>query len=490
MPTSRLRRRLSKRAIVLALALLMVPCLDGRSATAEIRAKSFRLDNGLQVVVVPDQRVALVGHSAWYRVGSADDPPGQSGVAHFLEHLMFKDTETLGAGEFSKIVARLGGQDDGATNFDTTCFYQSIARAHLPQVMKLEAQRMARLKLDNKAVMTERDVVLEELASDTIEDVFEDQIRAVLYLSHPYKTPTIGWEHEVARLSRQQALAFYRRFYAPNNAIVVVVGDVTVDEVKALAAQTYGRVPANPNAASYNRPREPEPRAARRIELLDPRVGQPLFQRLYLAPSYVTAKPGKAEALALLMDVIANGPDSRLYRTLVVEQKIAAETSGAYLGEQRDYGELSILAKPAGGHSLAEVEAAVDRVLAEIIANGITAKELERSKRKYRAKFIYESDDQLALAKRYGGNLIIGRTIADVEAWPEQIAQVTAADVLAAAKEYLDIRRSVTGFLKPRGADLDIRRSVTGFLKPRGADAEQRSSLVKGLNGPSRAVLP
>jgi zinc protease len=449
MLTPRLRRRASPRAIVLAVMLLIVPFLGDRIATAAIQAKSFRLDNGLQVVVVPDYRAQLVTHSVWYRAGSAEDPPSQSGLAHFLEHLMFRDAETHGAGEFSKIVARLGGQDEGVTQFDTTYYYQNIARPHLSQVMKLEAQRMARLQLDDKAVNAEREVVLIELYSDKIEHVFEDQMRAVLYFPHPYKTPTIGWKHEVASLSRDQALAFYRRFYAPNNAIVVVVGNVTVNEVKALAAETYGRLPASPNVFTYHRPREPEPRAARRIELRDPRVGRPRFQRLYLAPSYKTAQPGEAEALALLMNIVAEGPNSRLYRTLVIDQKVASGTSGAYVGEPRDYGEISISAIPASGRSLTDVEAAVDSVLLAVLQNGIFAEELERAKRRATANFLYDSDNQQTLAERYGGKLIIGMTIADVEAWPDRIAKVAIADLAMAAKKYLDIRRSVAGFLRP-----------------------------------------
>jgi len=449
MLTSRRRRRIGTRAIVVALTLLIVLCLDDRIAAAATEAKSFRLDNGLQVVVVRHHRAALVTHSVWYRAGSAEDPPGQSGLGHFLEHLMFRDAETYKAGEFSKIVARLGGQDEGVIEFDTTYYYQNIARPHLSQVMKLEAQRMARLQLDDKAVNAEREVVLEELYSNKIGYVFEDQIRAVLYLSHPYKTPTIGWEHEVASLSRDQALAFYRRFYAPNNAIVVVVGNVTVDEVKALAVETYGRVPANPNVFTYRRPQEPAPRAARRIELRDPRTSRPRFQRLYLSSSDTTAQPGEAEALTLLMNIVADGPNSRLYRTLVIDEKVASGASGAYVGAPRDYGEISISVTPASGRSLSDVEGAVDSVLLEILEDGISAEELERAKRRVTAKLIYDSDNQQTLAERYGSKLITGQTIADVEAYPDRIAKVTVMDVAAAAKEYLDIRRSVTGFLRP-----------------------------------------
>jgi zinc protease len=449
MLTYSLRGRTSRYAVILALLLLFVPHLDEQIATAATQAKSFRLDNGLRVVIVPDHRAGIIAHSVWYRAGSADDPLGQSGLAHFLEHLMFRDADTHGAEEFSKVVARLGGQDEGVTNFDTTYYYQIIARPHLAQVMKLEAQRMAQLRLDDEAVNAEREVVLEELYSEEIQYVFEDQMRAILYYSHPYKTPTIGWKNEVEKLSLAQALAFHRRYYTPNNAIVVIVGNVTFDEVKALAIETYGRLPAITDVVKSDRPQEPAPLASRRIELRDSRVGQPRFQRLYLTPSIATARPGEAEALTLLMNIVADGPNSRLYRTLVIDEKVASSALGGYSGKRRDYGEISISVAPARGRSLADVEAAVDRVLLEIRESGISAEELERAKRKSSAKFTYDTDNQQTVAERYGGQLIIGRTIADVEAWPNRLAKVSAEDVAAAADQYFDARRSVTGFLRP-----------------------------------------
>lgn len=450
----RLTQRPSTNAVALAVVLLILTCLVYRPAAAAGSAKSFKLDNGLQVVVVPHHRAALVTHSIWYRAGAADDPPGQTGLAHFVEHLMFKDVETHESGSFSKLVARLGGQDDGATDLDVTYYYQSIARAHLDRVMALEAARMARLRLSKAAVKAERDVVLEELASDPVHIVFEDRMRAALYLFHPYGNPVIGRPADVASLSREQALEFHRRHYAPNNAVVVIVGDVTVDEVKAIAAKTYGMVPTgmvspNPMFVSYQRRHEPRPGAARRIRMRDPRVGRPIFKRLYRAVNKTKADPGTTAALRLLTDILAIGPNSRLYRSLVTQQGIVTSTDGAYFGARRDYSEVSISAEAASGHSLSDVEAAVDRVIADVVAHGVTPTELERSKRRHRASLVYQSDSQQALAERYGINLATGMTIAEVEGWSDQIRKVTAADILAVARKYLDMRSSVTGFLKP-----------------------------------------
>ncbi len=434
----------------------MLGSLEAGAAAAAPRATSFNLDNGMQVVVIPDHRAPVVTHMVWYRVGAADEGAGQSGVAHFLEHLMFKATDKLPSGEFSKIVSRMGGQDNAFTGQDVTAYFQRVARDHLAQVMSMEADRMTGLRLEEHEVRTERDVVLEERRSRVENNpnaILQEQLNAALYQSHPYATPIIGWMHEVSALSRDQALAFYRRFYAPNNAILVVAGDVTADEVRALAMASYGRLPANPDVKPHVRPREPAARAARRLVLKDPRAGRPIMMRYYLAPSYPTAKAGEAEALDLLFKIVGNGATSRIYRTLVSEQAIASHAGGRYSGGARDYGKIALYAVPAGGKSLEAVEAAIDKVLADVVANGVTEAELERAKRVYLAESIYESDSQTARARRYGFGLVTGLSIADIESWPARITKVTTADVAAAARAHLDIRRSVTGYLKPEAPD-------------------------------------
>lgn len=471
MPSLLLRRL----PTLLLMAVTMLASFDDTTgrAVAATRASSFMLDNGMQVVVIPDHRAPVVTHMVWYRVGAADEAPGQSGIAHFLEHLMFKATETLAAGEFSKIVSRMGGQDNAFTGQDVTAYFQRIARERLPEMMRLEAERMIKLRLEEKEVRTERDVVLEERRSRTENSpnaILGEQMNAALYLSHPYGSPIIGWMHEIEQLSRDEATAFYRRFYAPNNAILVIAGDVTSDGVRELAERTYGKIPANPKVKPYVRPREPQSRAARRLELKDPRAGQPLLQRYYVAPSYTTAKPGEAEALDLLLRVAATGATSRLYRQLVVEQKVASSAGGWYSGGGRDYGKIALYAVPAEGRTLADVEAAIDRALDDIRANGITAAELDRAKKVFLADHVYESDSQSTLARRYGYGLVTGQTIEDIEAWPGRIAKVTLEDVAAAAKAHLDIRHSVTGTLLPEQPD---QPAAGGATRGSGATSEQ-----------------
>ena len=425
------------------------------AATAEVatqaRAHQFKLDNGMQVVVIPDHRAPVVTHMVWYRVGAADEPPGVSGIAHFLEHLMFKATQQIPSGEFSKTIARNGGQDNAFTTQDTTAYFQRVAKDRLPLVMKMEADRMVNLQLAEKEVLTERDVILEERrmrVDNNPSSILGEMLMAQLYLAHPYRIPVIGWEHEMKQLSREDAIAFYKQYYAPNNAILIVAGDVEPEEVHKLAAETYGRNTPNPALKTVRkRPQEPEHKVARRVEYRDPRAGKPTINRLYYAPSYSTAKPGEAEALDLLMKVVASGSTSRLYKKLVVETKAASSASGYYSGAGLDSGRIAVHAVAADGQSLIEVEALIDQVLNEVRENGVTAEELERGKKVYLAEFIQESDSQSTLARRYGWAMTTGQTLEDVEAWPARIAKVTLEDVKKAAGQYLDIRRSVTGQL-------------------------------------------
>lgn len=423
-------------------------------ADATPRTSEFTLANGLKVVVIPDHRAPVVTHMVWYKVGAADEPKGVSGIAHFLEHLMFKSTDKIPLGEFSKIVARLGGQDNAFTGHDVTSYFQRISKDRLETVMDMEADRMVNLRLTEKEVLTERDVILEERRS-RIENnpaaIMDEQMNAALYYSHPYGIPVIGWEHEMEKLSPQDAMSFYKHFYAPNNAVLVVAGDVTADEVRALAEKTYGRIPANPDVpAVRERPKDPPQRAARRVEYSDPRAGKASFHRDYVVPSYMTAKPGEAEALDLLMKIVADGPTSRLYRRLVVEEKIASSAGGNYSGSGLDYGTISLYAVAAGGPDLLpKIEASIDKVLAEVREHGVTDAELGRARSSYIADYVYENDDQASLARRYGWGLALGRTVAQIEGWPDALRKVTLDDVKRAAGAYLDLRRSVTGYLTP-----------------------------------------
>jgi len=452
-----------RRLSTLITGILMLAIAQSSFAQSAPRASTFELSNGMQVVVIPDHRAPVVTHMVWYRVGAADEPPGKSGIAHFLEHLMFKSTDKIPMGEFSKIVARLGGQDNAFTSQDTTAYFQRVAKERLKDVMEMEADRMVNLRLTEKEVLTERDVILEERRSRVENNpsaILDEQMDAALYQSHPYGVPVIGWQHEMAKLSPEDAMAHYRRYYAPNNAILVVSGDVTNDEVRSLAEATYGKIkPAPGVGAARFRPAEPPHRAARRVSLEDARAGKPSVHRYYLVPSYTTAEPGEAEALDLLVKILADGPTSRIYRKLAMETGVASSAGGWYSGGGLDSGKLGLYAVAADGNGLDKIEALMDEVIADVIANGVTEAELKRAKSSFIADFVYESDSQSTLARRYGFGLTAGRTIADIESWPDNIAKVTLDDIKRAAAKHLDMRNSVTGTLKPP-ASKDTRAGI------------------------------
>ncbi len=443
-------------ASLLSLALMLMTSSLALAQANPARAVSeFKLANGLVLVVVPDNRAPVVTHMVYYRVGSADEPPGISGIAHFLEHLMFKSTEKLANGEFSAIVSRLGGQHNAFTSNDYTAYYQRVSKDRLPKLMEMEADRMVNLRLNDQEVATERQVIIEERrvrTENVPSSLLGEQMTAALYQNHPYRIPIIGWMHEMAKLSREDALAFYKRYYAPNNAIVVVAGDVDAAEVRAMAEATYGKLTNNPEIGPRARPQEPEQRSSRRVELRDPRAGNPSVRRYYLAPALTKAEPREAEALYLLMKVAGLGGTSRVYQKMVVEEKVASSAGGWYSGLSLDSGSIGLHAVAAEGTTLERVEQAMDRVVHDLRENGITEAELNRAKRQFIAEFVYESDSQEALGRRYGSGLALGMSLAQIDSWPAEIAKVTLDDVKRAAQKHLDIRRSVTGLLIPAPA--------------------------------------
>jgi zinc protease len=431
-----------------AVASMVIACGPAKAEGPQI--SHFTLDNGLEVVVVPDHRTPVVTHMIWYKVGSADEQPGKSGLAHFLEHLMFKGTDKNPQGRFSQTLATIGGQENAFTTADYTGYFQRIAREYLPTVMEFEADRMTGLVLTDANVLPERDVVLEEYnmrVANSPEARLGEQVTAALYLNHPYGRPVIGWHSEIEKLNREDALAFYRRFYTPNNAVVVIAGDVTGAEVRPLVEKTYGKIAPRSEISPRMRPQEPPPVAVRQVTLADPRVAQPSLQRSYLVPSGKTAKPGESEALEVLAHVLGSGETSRLYRSLVIEQHLATNAGGWYQGTALDETRFGVYASPLPGITFAALETAIDGVIAEIAEHGIAAEELERAKTRLIADAVYAQDNQATMARWYGAALTTGATAEEVASWPKRVHVVTADAVRDAARTWLDKRRSVTGYL-------------------------------------------
>ena len=438
------------KATLLALFLFTSAASAQTSPTSD-PPTSFTLDNGLQVVVIQDHRTPVVTQMIWYKVGSADETPGKSGLAHFLEHLMFKGTAKHPAGEFSQTVLRVGGNENAFTSYDYTGFFQRVPREQLPRMMEFEADRMTGLILKDENVLPERDVVLEEYnmrVANNPDARLNEQIMAALYLNHPYGRPVIGWHHEIEKLTREEALAFYRRFYAPNNAILVIAGDVEPKEVRSLTEQTFGKVAAQPSIPARRiRPQEPEPTAPRTVTLSDPQVEQPIVKRYYLVPSASTAAPGESAALDVLAQLMGGGSNSYLYRALVVDRPLAVDASAAYQGTSLDESQFSIAASPKPGVEFAQVEQVIDDVIAKIAETPAASEDLERVKTQLIAEAIYAQDNQATMARWYGGALTAGLSIEDIRGWPDRIRAVTAEQVRLAAKQWIDKKRSVTGYL-------------------------------------------
>ena len=432
-----------------------------KTQTQGLQVSEFKLANGLEVVVIPDRRTPVVTHMVWYRIGSADETPGKSGLAHFLEHLMFKGTEKNPAGKFSRVVATIGGQENAFTSQDYTAYFQRVTKENLEQVMTFEADRMTGLRLTDEVVLPEREVVIEERRTRTDNDPgaqLAEALTAALYVNHPYGRPIIGWMHEIRQLSRENALDFYKRFYTPNNAVLVLAGDLDEKEGRALAEKIYGKVPRVVDVAPRMRPVEPEPRAHRRITLADARVQQPSLSRYYLVPSYRTATGNEAEALEILSHVLGGGQTSRLYTALVVEKGIAANAGAWYQGTSLDATRFGVYASPRPGTALEALEAALDEVIEQVAMKGVDAEEIDRVKTRIIASTIFSQDNQATLARIYGAALTTGLTAASVKEWPAKIRSVTPEQVQAAARNWLDLRRAVTGHLvRPQQASPEKR---------------------------------
>ncbi len=421
------------------------------AATAQEEAvTTFTLDNGLDVVVVEDNRAPVVQHMLWYRAGSADEPVGSSGVAHFLEHLLFKATDTLEDGEFSAVVAANGGRDNAFTSYDYTAYFQRVAADRLGLMMQMEADRMRNINFTDDNVATERDVILEERNQRTDSNpraLFGEQMNAAQYLNHRYGVPIIGWRHEMETLDRDDALGFYDTYYYPNNAILVVSGDVDADEVRALAEEHYGVIPANPDLPERVRSAEPPQTAERRLIYRDARVAQEYVSRSYLAQERDPGDQRTAAALTLLAEVLGGGQTSYMTEKLQFETQKAVFSGAFYRGVSLDDTTFDVVIVPAPGVSLEEAETAMDETLAQFLVDGVDAEQLERIKYQLRASQIYARDDVDRIARRYGAALSVGLTVEDVQAWPDILQSITADEIMDAARDVLNLNASVTGWL-------------------------------------------
>jgi zinc protease len=445
---------LTRRSLAPVLAAGAMPLASPTVAVAETpveRVSRSVLANGLQVITIPDHRVPVVTHMLWYRVGSADEALGKSGIAHFLEHLMFKGTERTPRDVFSRAVTAVGGNENAFTSYDYTGYYQRVARERLPAMMDFESDRMTGLVLTDEIVAPEREVVLEERRSRTDNEPtarLSERMSAALWgETHPYGIPIIGWEREIRQLNREDAFAFYRLHYAPNNAILVVAGDVTPDEVMTLAEATYGRKAANPAITRRTRPPGPEPATRRYVRLAEPRVAQAATTQTLVVPSYATAKPGEAEALEVLAQVLGASPNGPLYRALVTEQGIAVSAGAFYSGSALGQGRFGVYGSPRPGVPLEKIEEALNEVMGRLGRDGFTEAEVMRARTRLVAESVFSQDSQASMARMYGAALTCGSTVEDIQDWANRIRRVTLDDVNRATATAFRLDRMVVGQL-------------------------------------------
>ena len=436
----------------LAIAAPILALMSWQPAGAAVfNPESFTLSNGMKVVVITNHRAPVVTHMVWYKVGAADDPMGKSGIAHMFEHLMFKATRRRASGEFSKIVARNGGRDNAFTSQDYTAYHQTVAVDRLEIVMRLEADRMRGLLLNPDEIETERKVVLEERRSRTGNSPrarLSEQFNASFYLNHPYRKPIIGWAHEIKAITQKDLKAFYNKWYRPNNAILVVAGDITAKQLRPLAIKHYELIPWGiiPERA---RPSEPPHDAARRVVLRDARVRQPSWRRGYLAPTLGSGGKKHVYPLQVVAQIFGAGATSRLNRALVIDRQIAISAGAYYDGDSMGPGGVHIFASPRPGTTMEDLEAAVDEEIAKLISGGVTEEEVARAKQRMQSSAIYARDSAVGGARALGSALASGQTIADVENWPERIGAVTRSQINDAVRSVFKDKSSVTGLLLP-----------------------------------------
>jgi len=438
-------------------ATVAIMLISAPAPAAVFNPESFTLKNGMQVIVVNNPRAPVVTQMVWYKVGAADEGPGETGIAHLLEHLMFKGTKAFPDGSFSKTLARNGGQENAFTSYDYTAYFQTVARDRLEMVMKMEADRMTGLVLEDKQIASEIKVVLEERRSrvdNNPSTILREQMSAALYLNYPYRRPVIGWHKEVAALKRDRIIRFYKRWYAPDNAILVVTGDITKQQLKPLAEKYYGVIPPSKNIRR-DRPQEPQQKAERTVTIKDARVRQPSWQRVYLVPDNIVHDRTSSLSLEILSNIFGGGATSRLYKSMVIEQKLALSAGSFYGGDDVGPGKFGVYASPKPGVTMDQIQNAINLEITKII-DSIDDGDVAQARERMQAQAIYARDSASAAANVLGQALATGHSIDDVENWPEDLAKITASDVKQAARKIFKINRSVTGLLlseKPAAKD-------------------------------------
>jgi zinc protease len=416
----------------------LLALLLATAASAQSPAREQKLANGLRVIVKEDRRAPTAVHMVWYRAGSMDEFNGTSGVAHVLEHMMFKGTKTVKSGEFSRRIAAAGGRENAFTNRDYTAYFQQVPKAALPMMLKLEADRMFNLLVSKEEFSREIKVVMEERrlrTEDQPHALVAEALNAVAYRAHPYRRPIIGWMNDLENMSHEDARAWYTRWYAPNNAVVVVVGDVKADEVFAMARKYFGHIKARP--LPERKPQlEPEQRGARRVVVKAPAELPYLLMGWKCPVLRDVEKDQEPYALEVLAGVLDGNESARLNQSLVRDRRIASEVGASYDSTARGPGMCYLEGTPSQGKSLADLEAGLRAELARVVQDGVTEDELARVKAQVMASQVFKRDSIFGQAMEIGQFETAGLSYRDIDRVQERIKAVSAEQVRAVALRY------------------------------------------------------
>ncbi len=455
-------------AMLRLLAILAVS--TGVAAAADAPEQGFEttLTNGLRVIVKEDHRAPTVVHMVWYRVGAIDEVDGTSGVAHVLEHMMFKGTRKVGPGEFSKRVAAVGGRDNAFTSLDYTAYFQQVPARALPEMMALEADRMANLRLAPKEFAQEIKVVMEERrmrTDDNPQALVNERMMSVAFQEHPYRRPVIGWMSDLEHMNYRDAQDWYRRWYAPNNAYVVVVGDVDHAAVFRLAEKYYGGIKRH--VLPERRPlAEPQQLGIKSLSVKAP-AKLPYLEMAWKVPKLQDVERDREPYALEMLDALLDGHDAaRLSKDLVRGQKIAQSVGASYDSTLRGKAQFILDGQPAEGKTVADLEAALRNEIRRIQEEGVSAEELARVKTQTIAGQIYKRDSMMAQAMEIGGAEAVGVSWRDVDKILDKIRGVSAEEVQAVARKYFTDDALTVAVLDPQPIDAAaVKPTATGPLR-------------------------
>lgn len=448
---------------VFAFALIALP---GVAASTDLKPADDvavkELANGLRIIVKPDRRAPVAVSMLWYRVGSIDEQNGATGVAHLLEHMMFKGTKTVPAGEFSRLIAAAGGRENAFTSRDYTGYFQTLHKAELPLAFRLEADRMANLVLSREELAKELKVVMEERrwrTDDRPHSVLFERMLATALTVHPYRNPVIGWMNDLENLTIEDTLRFYELWYAPNNATLVVVGDVIPEQVFALAEQHFGVIPRK--ALPVRKPQEEPPQIGiKRLTVKVPAEQANVLMAYRVPRLQRPEEDWEPYALDMLESVLSGNPAARLPQKLVKTDKLAASAGANYDGVGRGPGFFYLSGTPVSGRTAADVEQGLRREVQRVIDEGVTEDELNRVKAQAIAAQVYQRDSMFVQARQIGWLETVGFSYRVNDLFLEKLQQVTAEQVRDVARRYLVDDQLTVAYLDPQPLEAAPRKSA------------------------------